>query len=137
VIVLDTNVISEPMKPQPAPKPVAWLDGIDIGTLYLSSITLAELQSGLQTMPTGKRQDVLRDVVSNLEVVFKGRMLLFDVASAIEFGSVIKRARAVGNNMTFADAAIAAIAMANGFSVATRDVNDFRGTGIKLINPWD
>lgn len=137
MIVLDTNVVSEPLKPAPAAKPVAWLRDMDIASLYLTTITVAELHAGLRLMPAGKRQDALRVGLNDLVTAFGDRILPLDLAASLTFGAVVARARGVGNTMKFADAAIASIALANRFAVATRDVGDFRGSGVTIINPWD
>jgi predicted nucleic acid-binding protein len=136
VIILDTNVISEPLKAAPQPRLIAWLRAQDADTLYLTTVTIAELRSGLETMPAGRRQDALREGITKLESAFKGRILVLDLPAAVEFGHVYARARAAGNPIAFGDAAIAAIAVVQGFTVATRDANDFRSTGAKVINPW-
>jgi predicted nucleic acid-binding protein len=136
VILLDTNVISEPLRPAPDAKAVAWLRKQNVQSLYLSTITIAELHAGLEIMPKGKRKEALREGILRIEESFEGRILSLDHAAAVAFGPVIARTKPAGNPIAFGDAAIAAIAIAHGFSIATRDVKDFRATGVKIIDPW-
>jgi predicted nucleic acid-binding protein len=137
VIVLDTNVVSEPLRPAPEPAVLAWLDAQAGNTLCLTSITLAELLSGVAVLPAGRRRNRLAQALSD-EVLplFEGRILAFDSQAAHAYARVQAGALAAGNPISFADAAIAAIATTHGYAVATRNVRDFKGTGVTLIDPW-
>jgi len=137
MILLDTNVISEPWKPAPDETVVAWLDAQAIETLFISAITIAELRFGIAAMPTGKRQMTLRDRLES-EVLphFAERILPFDVATSQFYSDLMARARVSGKAIGMADGYIAATAAANGFTVATRDSSPFEAAGLKVINPW-
>jgi toxin FitB len=137
VIILDTNVVSEPLKPAPDPAVLAWLDAQAPQTLCLTSITLAELLAGVAALPAGKRRNQLGQALSQKVLpLFEGRVLDFDTAAAHAFADVQVGASAAGNPISFADGAIAAIASAHGFAVATRNVRDFKGAGVAVIDPW-
>ncbi len=137
MIILDTNVVSEPLKPEPEPAVLAWLDDQAAQTLYLTSITLAELLAGIAALPAGRRRNQLDQALSQkIMPLFEGRVLAFDAQAAHAFAGVQSSASAAGHRISFADGAIAAIAAAHGFAVATRNVRDFKGTGVELIDPW-
>jgi len=137
VIILDTNVVCEPLRPEPEPAVLAWLDAQAPATLYLSRITLAELLDGVAALPAGRRGNKLGQSLSEqLLPLFEGRVLAFDMPAAHAFAQVQAGAQAAGNPIGFADAAIAAIASAYGLAVATRNVCDFKGTHVKVIDPW-
>ena len=137
MILLDTNVISEPWKPAPDNEVVAWLDAQAIETLFLSAITIAELRFGIGAMPLGKRQTILRDRLEG-EVLphFSDRILAFDLAASQIYAELMVRARIAGRAIGTSDGYIAATAAANGLAVATRDTNPFEAAGLKVINPW-
>jgi predicted nucleic acid-binding protein len=138
VIILDTNVISEPLKPKPEPAVIDWLNAQEPQTLYLTTVTLAELLAGIEAMPEGKRQQALKMALAQqILPLFEGRMLSFDAPAAKAFALVNASANAAGHPISFADGAIASIASAHGFTLATRNVKDFQGTGVALINPWE
>ena len=137
MIVLDTNVVSEPLKQAPNPAVVDWLNAQEPETLYLTAVNLAELLAGIELLPTGKRKTALKKALDvQILPLFEGRMLTFDVKAATTFAHINAKAQAAGSTLGFADGAIAAIALANGFAVATRNVGDFAYTGVKIINPW-
>lgn len=137
MIILDTNVISEPFKPKPDPAVMSWLDAQEPQTLYITTVSLAEMFAGVHKMPEGRRRADLQQLVENkIQSVFENRILAFDMPAAQAFGRVNADACAVGNPIAFADCAIAAIAAANGFILATRNVRDFKGTGVEIFNPW-
>ncbi|MFC3072743.1 MULTISPECIES: type II toxin-antitoxin system VapC family toxin [Shinella] len=137
MILLDTNLISEPWKPVPDQAVVAWLDDQAIETLFLSAITIAELRFGIAAMPSGKRQAILRDRLED-EVLphFSDRILSFDLAASQFFSELMARARIAGKAIGTADGYISAIAAANGLAIATRDTRPFEAAGLKVINPW-
>lgn len=138
MILLDTNVISEPWKPVPDEAVIAWLDAQVLETLFISSITIAELRFGIAAMPFEKRQTTLRDRLEG-EVLphFSQRILSFDLATSQFFSELMARARLSGKKaIGTADGYIAATAAANGLAIATRDTSPFEAAGLKVINPW-
>ena len=138
MIILDTNVLSEPLKPMPASAVLDWLDRQVPQTLYLTTVNLAELLAGIEVLPEGRRRTELQHaLITKVIPLFEGRILSFDQAAAQAFARINASPQVVGNPISFTDGAIAAIASAQGFILATRNVRDFRGCGIELINPWD
>jgi toxin FitB len=137
VIILDTNVVSEPSQPQPSPVVLKWLVTQDATQLFATAPTEAELHYGLALMPDGKRREQLSAAIRQfLERELDGRILPFDRAAAREFGAITAARRKAGRTIKVFDSQIAAIARAHGAAVATRDVDDFEHCGIKIINPW-
>lgn len=137
MIVLDTNVISEPLRPTPATQVVEWIDAQALETLYLSAITVAELRFGMASLPAGKRRNSLQESLeTQLLPLFAGRVLPFDLPASQAYGERMANARAVGLAISTADGYIAATAAANGMRVATRDVQPFAAVGVGVINPW-
>ena len=138
MIVLDTNVVSEPLRARPDDRVVAWLDGQHIETLYLTSVTLAELRYGVAALPDGRRKRLLDERLERETIaLFAGRVLDFDGAASRTYATLQAAARAKGRALSVIDGFIAAICQVRGFALATRDVRDFAVTGIELINPWD
>lgn len=138
MIVVDTNVVSEPMKPGASAAVHAWLDRQVAQTLFLTATSLAELLVGIEAMPAGKRKDAFSATLSEaLARLFESRILPFDQQAAVRYSSMVASAQAVGRQISFADGQIAAIAAVHGFSVATRDVAPFRTAGVPVINPWE
>lgn len=137
MILLDTNVISEPWKPVPDEAVNAWLDAQAVETLFISAITIAELRFGIAAMPSGRRQTILRDRLEG-EVLphFSGRILSFDLTTSQFYSELMARARASGKAIGTADGYIAATAAANGLTISTRDTSPFEAAGVKVINPW-
>ncbi|TBY84243.1 type II toxin-antitoxin system VapC family toxin [Rhizobium leguminosarum bv. viciae] len=137
MILIDTNVISEPWKPTPDNQVLAWIDAQAVETLFVSAITVAELRFGIAAMPSGRRKTVLDDrLEQEVLPLFSGRVLSFDMAASQSYSELVARARAAGRAIGKADAYIAATAAANGFIVATRDSSPFEAAGLKVINPW-
>ena len=137
MIVLDTNVVSELTRDRPAPDVSAWLLRQPDAVLYTTSVTVAESFYGLELMPAGRRRERLTEITRNvLEVEFRGRVLPFDEAAARHYAPILAARRKKGAPMSAFDAQIAAIALANGASLATRNVMDFEGCGVNLIDPW-
>ncbi len=137
MILLDTNVVSEPLRRAPEARVIQWIDAQALETLYLSAITVAELRAGVALLPEGKRRAALHE---NLEKrvlpLFVGRVLPFDLACTNAYAELLAKVRAAGRAVETADACIAAIAIANGFTVATRDTGPFQAAGVALIDPW-
>ncbi|NTI06470.1 type II toxin-antitoxin system VapC family toxin [Agrobacterium rhizogenes] len=138
MIVLDTNVISELWKAEPDPNVLAWIDAQMVETLYLSTITIAELRFGLATMPEGKRRTIYQDRLER-EVLpaFSGRVLPFDLDASQAYAKLMAQAKEAGKAIGKADGYIAATAAARGLTVATRDTSPFEAAGLNVINPWD
>lgn len=136
MIVLDTNVVSEAMRPQPSPVVVAWLNAQAAETLYLSSVTLAELLFGIGALPAGVKKDRLAQALDRLLALFPGRVLPFDQDAARRYADMAVIARALGRPLPVADGYLAATAAARGFAVATRNIQHFGDTGVELIDPW-
>ena len=137
MILLDTNVVSEPLRPAPDARVIEWIDAQPLETLFLSAITVAELRAGVALLPAGKRRTGLQQ---NLEKrvlpLFAGRVLSFDLACTQAYAVLLARARKAGLAIATADGYIAAIAAANGFTVATRDAGPFEAAGVAVIDPW-
>ena len=138
MIVLDTNIISALMQPQPNDKVIAWLDIQQPRDLYLPSIVIAEIRYGLQRMPVGVRQAALsQQFLLLVNSLFADRILPFGQHEA-EAYAVLRAAReSMGRPMSMGDAQIAAIAHVHHYAVATRNIKDFEGCGIGLINPFE
>lgn len=115
-----------------------WLNAQAPETLYLTTVNLAELLAGMELLPTGKRKTALKKALdAQILLLFEDRMLTFNVKATTTFAQINAKAQAAGSPLGFADGAIAVMALANGFAVATRNVADFANTGVKIINPWD
>ena len=137
MILLDTNVVSEPLKAAGNTNVLAWIDAQIIETLYLSTISLAKLRFGIATLPEGKRRDTLHfSLEQRVLPLFAGRILPFDEPASQSYATLRARARAAGNAIAPADGYIAAIAATRGFAVATRDTSPFDAVGLAVINPW-
>src|SRR5882757_2848102 len=120
MIVLDTNVISEMMRPEPNPAVLAWLDSQAAETLYISSVTLAEVLYGIEAMPEGRRKNALAETFAGICAVFEQRTLAFDAEAARCYGGLAVKARLAGKGFPVPDGYIAANAAAKGFHVASR-----------------
>lgn len=137
MILLDTNVVSEPLRALPDARVVQWLDEQPLETVYLSVITVAELRYGVARMPSGRRRSALRERLEDQVLpVFAGRLLVFDLAATQAYADLMARAQASGFCIGMADGLIAAIASANGMTVATRDTAPFSAAGVAFIDPW-
>jgi predicted nucleic acid-binding protein len=138
MILLDTNVISEPQRQSPNARVLEWVDAQALETLYLSTITVAELRAGIELMPAGKRRDILHEnLEKRLLPMFANRILPFDMACTKAYADLLANSRTAGLAIDAANAFIAAIALANGFTVATRDTSPFEAAGLNVINPWE
>jgi toxin FitB len=137
VILLDTNVVSEPLRPSPDIRVVEWIDAQPLEALFLSAITVAELRAGVALLPAGKRRAGLHESLETLVLpLFAGRVLPFDLSCTRAYAELLAKARASGLAIASADGYIAAIAAANGLAVATRDTRAFEAAGAAVINPW-
>jgi predicted nucleic acid-binding protein len=140
MIVLDTNVVSEAMKPDPHPAVRAWLNHQAAETLYLSSVTLAELLFGIAALPVGKRKERLARALDGLLELFRDRVLPFDTDAARRYAELVMMDRTSGRGFPTSDgyiAAIAAIAVSRNFMVASRDTAPYAAAGVAVINPWE
>lgn len=137
MIVLDTNVVSEFMRPAPDAAVVGWLNAQDMQTLHLTAVSLAELRFGIARLDEGRtRADLSRRLDLMLEQVFAGRVLPFTAAAAQSFADRMAAARREGRAVGFQDGMIAATVATSGFSIATRDTAPFIAMGLVVTNPW-
>jgi len=137
MIILDTNVVSEPWKLRPNPNVVAWFDRQAQSSLFLTAISAAELKAGVAFLPQGKRKENLQHILDAALAKFVTPILAFDGEAATAYALVVARARLTRYTLPVADAQIAAIAKVHGFSVATRDVKPFVAAGVDVVNPWE
>jgi predicted nucleic acid-binding protein len=138
MILLDTNVISEPLRRTPEARVIQWIDAQSLETLFLSAITVAELRFGVANLPVGKRRDKLQASLENqILPLFVGRVCPFDIDCTTAYAELMAKAKSAGLAIAAADGYIASIAATNRFSVATRDVSPFQAAGVNVINPWD
>lgn len=137
MIVLDTNVLSEPLKTVPSPKVMAWLDSQNAETLFLTAFSRTELRIGALKLPDGKRKNSLMGQTERVLDLFKDRTLDFDASAADTLAQIAVRCERMGKRAVAPDAYIAACAAAHGFAVATRNVGLFAHTGVRVINPWE
>lgn len=137
MIVLDTNVLSELMRPAPEPRVAEWVDSFPVHQLATTSITVAEILYGIRRMPSGKRKE---NLVAIAELIitedFHGRVLSFDEAAAVEYAVLVTERLSAGFPLSMADAQIAAICRAQGCGLATRNTADFSHLDLTLLNPW-
>jgi toxin FitB len=136
MILLDTNVVSEAMKPEPDRRVRDWLDAQAAETLFLSSITIAELMFGIGALPKGKRKNNLTAALDGVLGLFEARILPFDTRAARRYADLAVKARAAGKGFPTPDGYIAAIAAAHEFAVASRDTSAFKTAGLTVIDPW-
>ena len=138
MIVLDTNVLSEGLRPRPSGNVLRWMQSEPITTLFTTAITEAELFFGAALLPAGRRRQALEGVITQLLATrFEERILSFDSAAAREFADIAASRRRIGRPIGEADGRIAAIARSRGAALATRNVGDFVNCGIDLIDPCE
>ena len=137
MILLDTNVLSETLKPAPSEVVLRWLGSQDRAEVYISTITQAEMLYGVEILPAGRRKAKLATVIAQLFAEeFRGRILGFDEDAAREFARIVAARDRMGRPISHADAMISAIARSRGATVATRNVADFQGSGVRVVDPW-
>jgi len=137
MIILDTNVVSELLRPEPAAQVEAWLAAQDGAMVFFTSVGEAELRYGLAILPPGRRHSALSKAIEAiLEEDFRDRILSFDRAAALAYAAIASGRRAAGRPISQFDCQIAAIARASEAAVATRNTGDFEGCGIAVIDPW-
>ena len=138
MILLDTNVISELVRAEPARAVLHWFGRHDAADLFISAITEAELRMGVAILPEGRRRAQLQAAIdAMIDQDFQGRVLPFDSTAAKAYAEVGAQRRAIGRPIAEADCQIAAIAHVADAPVVTRNGKDFIGCGVRLINPWD
>ncbi len=137
MIVLDTPIVSELMRPRPRLDVLAWLDEQPARALFVTSVTEAEVLTGIATLPEGRRKRTLADAAKRtFDGPLGGRVLPFDSAAAQAYAEIAATRRAAGRPISQSDGQIAAIARARSMTIATRNVRDFEDLGIDIINPW-
>jgi len=137
MIVLDTNVVSELMRPTPSDQVVSWNRSQPAGELFTTAITAAEIFYGIERLPAGKRRVSLEVAAEGIfKDRFVGRVVGFDSYAARVFATIAARRRAIGKPISQSDAQIAAIVQVCGATLATRNLADFESCEIRLINPW-
>lgn len=137
MIVLDTNVVSELMRPAPAPEVEAWVSRRAAATLFFSAVGEAELRYGVAIMPAGRRRSAVEAAIETmLREDFAGRVLPFDSDAARGYAAIAADRRAAGHPIALADAQIAAIARSRSMAVATRNTGDYTDVGVDLLDPW-
>ncbi len=135
--LLDTNILSEVMRPEPEKKAVQWLDDQYVNDLYISTITVAEIHLGIALLPDGRRKDMLSLAANNAFNEFGGNVLDFTVDAALNYAEIVATRSKMGRPISVEDAQIAAIALANNATLVTRNVNDFAlVSGLNIINPF-
>jgi predicted nucleic acid-binding protein len=136
MIILDTNVLSELMRPEPDARVRQWVIGRRSDELGTTAITAAEIRHGIERLPDGRRKESLLSAAMDLFAAFGDQIQPFDTAAAAWFGAVMAKRARLGLPMEGFDAQIAAICRTRGAALATRNVKDFRETGIDIIDPW-
>ena len=137
-MLLDTNILSELMRPSPFPAVVEWLDAQPAEQLFISAVTQAEIELGLALLPEGRRKNELLQAAKEIFSLFDGRNLPFDAAAAQEYALIVAARVKAGRPVSVEDAQIAAIARGNNLRLVTRNSKDFeRIDGLIVINPWD
>lgn len=136
MIVVDTNVTSELMKPAPSSAVVGWVRSRDAAELYTTSITLAEIGYGIERLPGGRRKALVKAAAEEVFSAFASHVLAFDAEAAREYGVIVSRCERAGTPIDGFDAQIASICRARDASLATRNGKDFRNTGVDVIDPW-
>ncbi|MDQ6752219.1 MAG: type II toxin-antitoxin system VapC family toxin [Actinomycetota bacterium] len=136
MIIVDTNVVSELMKPSPSSTVVDWVRNHGARELYTTSITLAEIRYGIERLDAGRRKDLFKSTAEEIFAAFDDFVLPFDRAAAIRYATIVSGRDHAGLPIDGFDAQIAAICVTNEAVLATRHVKDFRDTGIEITNPW-
>lgn len=136
MIILDTNVVSELMRPEPGSQVAAWVRGRDRRELRMTSITLAEIRYGIARLTDGRRKQVLLDTANDIFRSFSDQVLPVDETAAEHYAIIASARERAGRPIGGFDALIAAVCRARGAALATRNLPDFDGTGIDVIDPW-
>jgi toxin FitB len=136
VIIVDTNVVSELTRPEPAPQVASWVRGRDRRELRTTAITLAAVRYGICRLPDGRRKQVLLAAADDVFAAFADQVLPFDAAAAEQYAIIAGSRERAGKPIAGFDALIAAVCRSQSAVLATRNVSDFDGTGIEIIDPW-
>jgi toxin FitB len=135
--LLDTNIISELVARNPNSQVVTWIDALDTNSVYLSVVTIGEIRTGIEKLPDSSRKASLTEWLNNdLLVRFAGRILVLDVAVMLGWGELTGRLEGLGRTLPAIDSMIAALAIYHNCNLVTRNEEDFKGTGVNVINPW-
>lgn len=135
--VLDTNLVCEPLRPQPSERVAAWFEAQDPARLFLTATVLGEITFGIRLLPAGRRRGRLEAWLDGIVTeLFAGRILAYDFEAALLYGTLVGEARRAGRIVGTGDGQIAAVAKRHGLAVATRDVEDFEALGVPVVNPW-
>jgi toxin FitB len=136
MIILDTNVVSELMRPEPTPEVAVWVRSRDRRELRMTSITLAEIRYGIARLPAGRRKQVLLDTADDIFATFADQVLPVDAAAGEQYAIIASTRERAGKPIAGFDALIAAVCRSRGAVLATRNLPGFDGTGIEVIDPW-
>jgi predicted nucleic acid-binding protein len=136
VIVVDTTVISELMRPSPAPSVVNWVRAHSQRDLYTTSVTLAEIRYGIERLDVGRRKELFKSTSEEVFAAFDEYVLPFDRAAAIQYATIVSGRERAALPIDGFDAQIAAICSTHKATLATRNVKDFTDTGIEITDPW-
>lgn len=137
MIILDTNVISEPMRLTPDEAATAWMRRQAVGDVFVTTISEAEMRFGIERMPQGRKRELLdAQITAVFDSDFRGRVLTFDSPAAHAYGEIVARVKRRGRDMEPLEAQIAAIAYVHGALLATRNIRHFEDCGVDLIDPW-
>jgi predicted nucleic acid-binding protein len=134
--LLDTNAISEPGRPRPDPAFTAWFDAIPEADVFLSVVTVGELQRGVAMLQPGEKREKLEASQEAVLRIYGDRILKIDVPTALVWGELTAKHRRRGLNPSVSDELIAATALVHDLIVVTRNVSDFEGSGCKIVSPW-
>jgi len=135
--LIDTNVISETFRPRPAPQVLEWIGRQMAGDLFLAALSLGELVRGARRVKDrAQRERLARWINHDLATQFQGRILPFDGEAAVIWGTIMGEGDRTGRPKPMADAQIAAVALRNGLTLATRNIRDFKDMGVMLVDPW-
>jgi hypothetical protein len=138
MIILDTNIVSELMRPAPERMVLQWFSSQAVEDLHVTSVTVAEILYGIELISSSRRRDVVRAGADKMfGDVFTDRILTFEDRAALAFSQIASSRRRQGKSMSGTDAQIAAIARVHGATLATRNTYIFEGCGVKLVNPWE
>jgi predicted nucleic acid-binding protein len=136
MIVLDTNVLIETLRPQPEAKVLDWLNAQQAETLFMTSVTVAQMLFGIVVLPEGRRKSMLILAVEELLTLFRGRILPFGTEAACHHAELAVKSRLIGRGFPPPDGYIAAIAAARGYAIASRDTAPYEAAGLKVMDPW-
>jgi len=136
--LLDTNCISEIVRPKPEPRVLDWMEAADETMLYLSVLTMGEIRKGLAGLAQGKRRSLLESWLEvELQTRFSGRIVPIDVAIADRWGLLTAEAKRKGKPLSIIDGLLAATALHHNLTIVSRNTNDFANTHVPVLNPWE